>query len=374
MANPNRSKIILVDDNKSELDQGHVMLSPFYEVYPAISAAKLFELTENVIPDLILLDVAMPEMDGFEAIRKLKEDSRLVKVPVIFLTSKSDPESELEGFELGASDYVSKPFSAPILLKRIEKELLLVRQKNELYRNKDFLEEYANQLTAEVIDKTKEVYELQNALLTTVADMVEIKDAFTGGHIWRTRRYLEILVNEMVEWDIYREEMLGWDHDIFLSSAQLHDVGKIAIPDSILNKPGKLTPEEFETIKRHVTVGVEAIERIMKSANEHNAFLVHARAIVGTHHEKWDGSGYPNALKGKAIPLQGRLMALADVYDALVSERPYKKAFPHEEAYKIIEDSTATHFDPTIVDVFCSVEAEFTKVARENRPKPFSFG
>ncbi|MCL1893077.1 MAG: response regulator [Holophagaceae bacterium] len=362
-----RSKIILVDDIKANLDQGRNMLKTFYEVYPAISAAKLFELLDNFLPDLILLDIEMPEMNGYEAIKKLKSDDRFADIPVIFLTAKTDSESELKGFDLGAMDYVSKPFSAPLLLKRIEKELLILRQKRELLRAKEYLEGYTDMLSAEVIKKTEEIVDLQNAVLSTVADMVEFRDKLTGGHNYRTRLYLKALMEEMKKEGIYGDVIADWDQATFLYSAQLHDVGKIAISDLILNKQGKLTPEEFEIIKTHVTAGIDAIEKIMSSLSSSSKFLVHTLAIVGTHHEKWDGSGYPVGLSGKNIPLEGRLMAIADVYDALVTDRPYKKSFTCEEAKKIIQDSSATHFDPTLIPVFLNVENEFARIAKENR-------
>ena len=359
-----RNKIILVDDNIANLTMGKNMLRTFYEVYPAPSVVKFFEILEKVLPDLVLLDIEMPEMNGYEAIKKLKADPRFTDIPVIFLTSKNDESSELEGFELGAVDYISKPFSGPLLLKRIDNQLLIVRQKKALIASKAALKDYADNLEIKVNDKTKEVLNLQNAVLTTVADLVEFRDNLTGGHVYRTQRYLKALVTQLIKDGIYADEIKGWDIDFFLLSAQLHDVGKIAISDLILNKPGKLTPEEFEIMKTHVTVGIEAIERIMSITNEH-AFLHHTLLLAGTHHEKWDGTGYPLGIKGKNIPLEGRLMAIADVYDALIAVRPYKKAFSHEESCKIIEEGAGTHFDPELVDVFKRIEDEFAAIARE---------
>ena len=359
-----RHKIILVDDNIANLTMGRNMLRTFYEVYPAPSVAKFFEIIEKVLPDLVLLDIEMPEMNGYEAIKKLKADPRFTDIPVIFLTSKNDENSELEGFELGAVDYISKPFSGPLLLKRIANQLLIVRQKRDLIASKAALKDYADNLEIKVDNKTKEVLNLQNAVLTTVADLVEFRDNLTGGHVYRTQRYLKALVEQLVKDGIYADEIKEWDIDFFLLSAQLHDVGKIAISDLILNKPGKLTPEEFEIMKSHVTVGVEAIERIISATNEH-AFLRHTLLIAGTHHEKWDGSGYPLGIKGKNIPLEGRLMAIADVYDALIAVRPYKNAFSHEEACKIIEEGSGTHFDPELVEVFRQIKDEFAVIARE---------
>ena len=359
-----RNKIILVDDNMANLAVGRNLLKVYYEVFPAPSAAKLFEILDNVNPDLILLDIEMPEIDGYEAIKRLKSDTRFSDIPVIFLTSKTDEGSELEGLSLGAVDYVSKPFSGPLLLKRIENHLLIARQKKVLLANQVALQDYADNLEVKVREKTSEVVNLQNTVLNTVADLVEFRDGCTGGHTSRTKLYLEAMINELTKEKIYEEEVSRWDKDILLSSVQLHDVGKIAITDLILNKPDKLTPEEFEVMKTHVTIGVDAIKRIIGNTKEHD-FLRHALLIAGTHHEKWDGSGYPVGLKGENIPLEGRLMAVVDVYDALISERPYKKAFTHEEANKIIVDGAGKHFDPVLADVYRNVAVEFAKIAKE---------
>ena len=359
-----RYKIILVDDNMANLTMGRNMLKTFYEVYPAPSASKLFEIIEKVLPDLVLLDIEMPEINGYEAIKKMKEDSRFTDVPVIFLTAKSDELSELEGLDLGAVDYISKPFSGPLLLKRIANHLLLEQQKRDLLISRAALQDYADNLEEKVREKTREVINLQNAVLTTVADLVEFRDKLTGGHVTRTQLYLKALIEDLIREGTYADDISTWDMDFFLPSAQLHDVGKIAISDLILNKPAKLTPEEFAIMKSHVTVGVQAIEKIMKNTDEH-AFLNHALLIAGNHHEKWDGSGYPYGLKGSDIPLEGRLMAIGDVYDALISVRPYKTAFSHEEACKIIIDSAGTHFDPVLIEVFKKIESEFKKTAQK---------
>jgi len=359
-----RNKIILVDDNIANLTIGRNLLKTFYEVYPAPSAEKLFEILDNISADLILLDIEMPEMDGYEAMKKLKADPRLKEIPVIFLTSKTDEESEMEGFDLGAVDYVSKPFSGPLLLKRIENQLLIAKQKSELLANQAELRDYAENLEEKVREKTAEVFNLQNAVLATVSDLVEFRDKHTGGHISRTQMFLKALVDEALKEEVYSDIMSKWDMTFFLPSAQLHDVGKIGISDTILNKPDKLTDEEFEIMKTHVDIGVEAIEKIMGETSEH-AFLDHAVLIAGTHHERWDGKGYPLGLKGQSIPIEGRLMAIADVYDALISERPYKKPFPHEEACRIIEEGAGTHFDPELVKIFKSVEKEFEEITEK---------
>ena len=359
-----RSKIAIVDDNPVNLTLGRNMLKTFYEVYPLESAVKMFELFESVYVDLILLDIEMPGVNGYETLRRLKSDKRFSDIPVIFLTAMSDENSELEGFNLGAADYITKPFSAPLLLKRIDNQLLILRQKKDLLAHQAELKDYADNLEERVRMKTEEVVNLQNAVLSTVADLVEFRDRLTGGHITRTNFYLKSLVEELLRKKIYLDVVSQWNMDFFLPSAQLHDVGKIAITDLILNKPGKLTPEEFEIMKTHVTVGVDAIEKIMSNATEHE-FLKHALLIAGTHHEKWDGTGYPMGLRGENIPLEGRLMAIADVYDALISVRPYKKAFSHAEACNIITEGAGKHFDSVLVNIFQHVSGEFERTARE---------
>jgi len=227
------------------------------------------------------------------------------------------------------------------------------------------LKNYAGNLERVIYERTVEVFQLQTAVLDTLADMVEFRDQLTGGHNERTQQYLHILTEELIRSGVYKDEISGWNMEFFLSSAQLHDVGKIAIPDVIISKPGKLTKDEYEIMKKHVAVGVEALETMSSKTKEH-AFLRHAIAITGTHHEKWDGTGYPKKLSGQNIPLEGRLMAIADVYDALISVRPYKKAIPHEEACRIIENDAGTHFDPVLVDAFRRVKDKFSLFIEEH--------
>ncbi|MDR1603898.1 MAG: response regulator [Gracilibacteraceae bacterium] len=349
-----RHKIILVDDNMTNLTIGKNMLKPYYEVYPVPSGEKLFHCLEKFIPEIILLDIAMPEMDGYEAIRRLKSIPAYAGIPVIFLTARSDEGSELEGLNLGAVDYILKPFSAPLLRKRIETHILLAAQTKQLRRQNASLQ-------TTVREKSKRLAEMENAVIGIVAELVEFRDSVTGGHVLRTQHYLELLIEKLLEENIYVEEFSGWNLDFLLTSAQLHDVGKIAISDTILNKPAKLTNEEFETMKTHVLIGVNAIERMEERTAEHE-FLRHAKVIAGTHHEKWDGTGYPYGLRQKNIPLEGRLMAIADVYDALISERPYKRAFSPSEAEDIIEEGRGRHFDPTLVDLFHKVSGQFAEI------------
>ena len=359
-----RSTIILVDDVQANLTQGRNMLSTFYQVIPAPSAKVMFEILEKVTPDLILLDIEMPEMNGYEALKKLKADERYVSIPVIFLTAKDDTASEVKGFDLGAVDYVTKPFSAPMLLKRIEKELLLSRREKDLLNTQAELTHHLDNMEELVQEKAELIMRLQNAVFDTVVDMVEFRDKYTGGHIVRTQRYLKVLLDEMIKEGVYADEISGWNIYSILSSAKLHDVGKIAVPDVILGKNEKLTYDEFETMKDHVTASVDALERMMKKTGE-DSFFTHAIRMAGTHHERWDGSGYPIGLTGNNIPLEGRLMAVADVYDALISKRQYKEAMPHEKACEIIENGSGTQFDPAIIEVFKNIKDEFNKIALE---------
>jgi putative two-component system response regulator len=297
----------------------------------------------------------MPKMNGFEVIQSIKEKKETRSIPVIFLTAKSDPESELEGLSLGAIDYIIKPFSPPLLCKRIEVHLLVESQKQELV-------DFNNNLLAKVEIKTKTVVELQNAILKTIAELIDSRDNSTGGHIERTQGYMSVLLNKLIEQGLYEKESSLWNLNLVVQSTQLHDVGKIAIQDSILLKPGKLTEDEFNKIKEHTTCGEEIITKIQKNTTEQE-FLDYAKVFAGTHHEKWNGKGYPRGLKGEEIPVLGRAMAIADVYDALVSERSYKKSCTHEEAVEIIFDSRETHFDPAIVDLFMDNCDDFNQIA-----------
>jgi len=353
-----RSTIVIVDDNIANLRIGKNALSAAYDVYTVLSAEKMFALLQKNKPQLVLLDVDMPVMDGYAAIRLLKSNPMTKDIPVIFLTGKSDERSELEGLSLGAIDYIAKPFSPPLLRKRIEVHLMLEAQKRMLEDQADTLElqaqalkNFNENLQNLVEEKTEKVITLQNAILQTVADLVESRDSTTGGHIARIQHGIGILANALRERGLYEEDMQGWALEQLVESSQLHDVGKIAISDVILNKPGKLDAEEFAEIKKHAQLGVRIIERI-EALTPGSDFLWHAKVCSGSHHEKWDGTGYPQGLSGTDIPLQGRLMAVADVYDALVSRRPYKEALCHEDAVDIILAGRGTHFDPVLTDLF----------------------
>jgi putative two-component system response regulator len=332
--------IFTVDDSDTNLSIVKKALENHYRVYTMPSAQKMFSLLEVIIPDLIMLDIEMPQMDGNEALLSLKKNPLYVDIPVIFLTSYTDDKIEANGFELGVVDFITKPFSTPVLLNRIKMHLDI----DELLR-----------------ERIAKIGRLQNGIITVLADVIEERDKDTGGHNDRTSTYVKILIEEMKELGVYADEMRGWDMEKVVSSARLHDTGKVHIIDAILNKPDKLTPEEFEQMKYHTIEGARIIERMIKHTGEEE-FLHNAKLFAEYHHERWDGNGYPHGIKGEEIPLQGRILAVVDVYDALVSKRPYKEPFTHEKAIDIIMDGAGKQFDPKIVEVFFQVKDEFKSV------------
>lgn len=332
--------IFVVDDNDTNLAMAKDALKEQYRVMTLPSADKMFAFLEKMIPDLILLDIEMPDQDGFQALEKLKAEPKYAKIPVIFLTGMSHAANEVRGFQLGVIDFISKPFSEPVLQNRVKTHLEI----DEIIR-----------------ERTKQLQQLQNGLVYTLADMVENRDQGTGDHIERTSTYLEILIGAMLEEGLHAEELANVDMDLLISSARLHDVGKIAVSDTILNKPGKLDDAEFTKMKTHTTEGEKAIDQIIERSGDAE-LLHHAKMFAGYHHERWDGKGYPYGMKEEEIPLQGRIMAFADVYDALVSERPYKKPFSHQQAVDIIMEGAGTQFDPHIAEVFFKVKDKFRAV------------
>ena len=328
--------IFVVDDSDTNLSMAEEALEAQYRALTLPSAAKMFALLEKLTPDLILLDIEMPGMDGFEAMRRLKAHDAYAGIPVIFLTGVTTASIEAQGFELGAVDFIIKPFSVPVLLNRIKTHL---------------------NIDAIIRERTAQLKRLQNGIVHVLADIIENRDKDTGGHIGRTTVRIRALIDAMLARGVYADEILNWDLDLVVSSARLHDVGKIAISDFILNKPGPLTEAEFEKMKTHAAEGERIIEQIIYQTGEAE-FLRNAKLFAGYHHEQWDGMGYPHGLKALEIPLQGRVMAIVDVYDALVSERPYKRAFTAEEAVHIIMTGAGKRFDPAIVEVFREMEAQ----------------
>jgi putative two-component system response regulator len=297
----------------------------------------------------------MPNMNGYEVLRHLKANPDTREIPVIFLTANSDQGSELEGLNLGAIDYVTKPFSAPMIAKRIANHLLLSSQSKELQR-------YNLNLSETVAAQTNEIKNLQNGILSIVADLVESRGDMSDTHVERTNAYLKEMIEALIRQGIYREETVDWDMEFLISASQLHDVGKLCIKEEILNKRGDLTEEEFDEIKKHTIYGLMIIEKMMRTIGKH-AFLNYASVFTETHHERWDGAGYPAGLKGENIPLLGRLLAIVDVYDALVSVRPYRESLTPAEASAEIIRGAGTVFDPALVEVFSAVTDEFARIS-----------
>jgi putative two-component system response regulator len=360
MEEPRRKRILLADDNVTNLLFAKSALSGLHDVLTAPSAAKMFAVLRDVVPDLILLDADAPELGGPGALMELRGDPRLGGVPVILLTSQSGPESEAEGLALGAADFIHKPFEPSLLRSRVALHLKVEEQRRLLERQKKELQSLTENLSGIVAEKTRLADELQGAVLAAVADLAGGRGSFAANRAERTRRWLEILLDPLAASGALRDEMRGWDIPLALRASQLYDVGKITVPDAILFKKGPLTPEEFEAARSHAALGARIIEGIAAKTAERE-FLGHALAFAAAHHERWDGTGYPEGLSGKGIPLQGRLMAIADVYDALTSERPYKRAFPHEYAAEIIVSGRGSSFDPVLVDAFKTVQHKFVK-------------
>jgi len=339
--------IFVVDDSDTCLSKVEEVLEGQYRVMTLPSAAKMFAMLEKFMPDLILLDIAMPEMDGYTALRILKDNPKTTNIPVIFLTGQADVMVEAHSFDLGVIDFIVKPFSALVLLNRVKMHM--------------DMDSVVRERTAHLEQKTKQMESLYDNIISILADVVESRDHLTGGHIERTTIQTKILIDAMLEHNVYADEIKSWNSDLVASSARLHDIGKIAVPDSILNKPDKLNDEEYEIMKKHVNAGEKIIDKIISKTRE-EIFWNRAKIFASYHHERWDGTGYPRGLKGLEIPLQGRILAVVDVYDALISERVYKKAFDHQKAVEIIKSESGKQFDPKIVEVFCEVNERFMNV------------
>ncbi len=349
-------RVLVVDDAPENLLLISALLAGEYQVSTAENgSAGLLLACATPRPDMILLDVMMPDIDGYEVCRQLKADPATHDIPVIFLTARHDTASETTGFALGAVDFIVKPVNPPVLLSRVRSHLQAAQFQSMLRDQNAFLEEA-------VTRRTQDVRAMRDIAIMTMSSLAEIRDNETGNHIRRTQHYVQALARRLRD----HRNFSGFLNDLnilrMFKSAPLHDIGKIGIPDHILHKPGKLTPEEFEIMKHHPELGVRAIERAELEFGQCIGFLQLAKQIVGAHHEKWDGSGYPHGLAGDTIPIPGRLMALADVYDALISRRVYKPPLSHAEVLEIIRENRGSHFDPDIVDAFLAISDEFAAI------------
>ncbi|MYN44056.1 response regulator [Pseudoduganella sp. FT93W] len=349
--------ILVVDDTPDKLTLMSDLLSEQYTVKVAPNGARALKIAQSdKAPDLILLDVMMPEMDGYEVCRRLKADPVSAEIPVIFLTAKTEREDEQRGFDLGAVDYITKPVSPPIVLARVQTHLALKA-------SADFLRDQNAYLEQEVQRRTDEVQALQDVTILIMASLAETRDNETGNHILRTQHYVKLLAEYLAPHPRFAATLTPRYITQLFKSAPLHDIGKVGIPDRILLKPGKLDADEFEIMKTHTTLGRNAIVHAEQGLGVSVPFLQTAKEICYSHQEKWDGSGYPEGLQGDAIPLSARLMAVADVYDALISRRAYKEPKTHEEALAIMHAGRGSHFDADILDAFITLQNEFRAIA-----------
>ncbi len=348
--------VLAIDDSPENLVLMSTLLKDRYKVKVANSGSRGLELARSANPDIILLDIMMPVMDGYAVCEQLKRDPATAHIPVIFLTARAESDDEKHGLELGAVDYITKPISPPIFLMRIQNHLALKRAA-------DFLRDKADYLEKEVQMRTREIAALQEVTVQVVTSLAETRDQETGKHIRRTQLYVKTLAEKLQSHPRFAASLGSLEIDAIYKSAPLHDIGKVGIPDRILLKPGKLTADEFEIMKTHTTLGYEAIVHTEQELGVNVGFLRYAKEIALSHQEKWDGSGYPQGLSGDAIPVSARLMAIADVYDALISRRVYKEPYPHDRAIAILKEGRGSHFDPDVLDAFLDIESEVLGIA-----------
>ncbi len=354
---PVKPTIMVVDDTPDNLSLMNLLLKDHYSVRIANSGERALKLAATGSPpDLILLDIMMPGMDGYEVCQYLKADPKMRDIPVIFLTAKNETDDEKKGLELGAIDYITKPISPAIVLARVKTHLALKS-------SADFLRDKNVYLETEVSKRTREVEAIQDVTILAMASLAETRDSDTGNHIRRTQFYVKALAEKLQNHPRFSHYLTAHNIAMLYRSAPLHDIGKVGIPDRILLKPGRFEPEEFEIMKRHSALGRDAIEHAERSLGTNVEFLSMAKEIALSHHEKWDGSGYPEGLAEDDIPISARLMAVADVYDSLISRRIYKDGMSHEKATDIILEGKGAHFDPDIVDAFVAIQEEFQAIA-----------
>ncbi|MDO9478923.1 MAG: response regulator [Pseudohongiella sp.] len=353
--------ILVVDDEPSNIAVIGDLLRSDYQVKVANSGKRALQLArQDPIPVLILLDVMMPDMDGYQVLEQLKNDSITREIPVIFVTALDSQRDQLSGFRLGAVDYITKPIMPQVMLARVRTHL-------ELKTARDRLADQNAWLEAEVTRRMAENDLTQLVSVRALAHLAETRDKETGNHILRTQAYVHTLAQRLRHHRRFKHLLDDHYIEVLTRSAPLHDIGKVGIPDSILQKPGPLTPSEWEVMKTHAALGAQAIEQAERDIEQPVEFLAVAKEIAHWHHERWDGSGYPDGLVGDAIPVSARLMSVADVFDALITERVYKPAMSLEKARDVILQGRATHFDPDVVDAFLQDFAMFREIAARHR-------
>jgi len=350
--NSERKQILIVDDSPEAIEVLSNALPKHYKRQFALNGEKALGLLASSLelPDLILLDVKMPGMDGYEVCNRLKKDERLKNIPVIFLSALTDTKDKIKGFENGGVDYIQKPFETAEVQARVNTHISL----HDLQMK---LEQHNIHLSQLVEEKVKEISDSQMATIYALARLAESRDDDTGEHLERVQVFCRLMAEKLSMRNGITEDFIN----ALEKASPMHDIGKVGIRDAILLKPGKLTPEEFEEMKQHTTIGANTLREVYQKY-PNNYFIAIGIEVAQSHHEKWDGSGYPNGLGGVEIPLSARIMALADVYDALRSKRVYKDAFSHEKSREIILEERGKHFDPLIVDVFNENVQEFAKI------------
>lgn len=344
-----KQRVLIVDDSTDNIQVLMELLKDEYKIIAATSGEKALVLAkQQPMPDIILLDIMMPGIDGYEVCRRLKAQEETRLIPVIFITAMTSNEDQYKGLELGAIDYLTKPIIPNLTKMRIGNHLKL--------------RQYQENLEELVRQRTKRLLLTQSVMIESLGTLAEYRNPETGGHIKRTQNYVKALANQLQKYPLFQEELTNEVIEHLYVSAPLHDIGKVGVADSILLKPGKLSDEEFAQMKLHAQYGYEILKKAEITLGA-NSFIHYAKVIAYCHHEKWDGSGYPRGLSGDDIPLSGRLMALADVYDAHISKRVYKPPFPHEEAVAIITKGKGSHFDPDMVEAFLEIESTFHNIA-----------
>ncbi|GGF63955.1 response regulator [Alteromonas lipolytica] len=359
----NKPTVLIVDDESMNINILMDLLKSDYRLIAAKDGTQALQRVSQSTPDLILLDIMMPGMDGYSVCERLKASPDTRDIPVIFISAMGEVQDETRGFEVGAVDYITKPFSPPVVLARVSTHIQLCQAQKAMKAHNQQLEE-------QVQLRTRELAITQDVTIHSLASLAETRDNETGNHIRRTQYYVKALAEYLQLQGPYAKELPQGVVEPLFKSAPLHDIGKVGIPDAILLKPGKLDHNEFDVMKTHTTLGRDAIAKAEAELQDvgdedvsKTSFLRLAREIAYSHHEKWDGSGYPEGLSGVDIPLSARLMAVADVYDALISRRVYKEPMTHEQARTIILDGRGSHFDPVIVDAFIVLEPEFQAIA-----------
>jgi putative two-component system response regulator len=362
---PSKARILVVDDLVENTELLANFLKPKgYDVETALDGPEALNRVDLQAPDVILLDLVMPEMSGFEVCQILKQDPRTRHIPIIVVSGLGERDANVRAIEAGADDFLVKPFDAVLLQARIRSSLRTKLLHDQIFEYQDQLE--SNNMTLEdcVRQRTAQVEQTQQVTVFTLAKLAESRDSETGQHLERMRCYAREVADEIITLPKYADAFDTTFAEQIYQSSPLHDIGKVGVPDRILLKPGKLSFEEFEIMKSHATIGGDTLKLADEQAGK-DSFLSMGRDIAYSHHEKWDGSGYPNGLKGEEIPLASRIVAIGDVYDALTSRRPYKEPFSHEKSMEIIYEGRGTHFDPDIVDAFIAREDEVIRIRDE---------